>query len=203
MTAERSERRGRRARAVRGLAVLLEPVAGPGSERRRALSWSALDGLPDWCGLDRRGRAERCALAGAVALLPAIRRCLDGRTLLPLSRRIGAGRFEALRRRPYRAFVRDETRLAITPGPALDRQLLELGVRALVSEVADPAVRALLHDALRVEHGLDGADGLDGGGEDGAHEPVDVEAGAAAVAAELHAVPVAGAAPAPAAAAAS
>ena len=145
VTTEPAERRRRRAATLVQLDRLREAADSGEDPRWETLTWRSLEELPDWCALDAPLRRERLLLAGAVVLLPAIRRCLRGDALLRLRELIGAARLEALRRRPYRTTASD-VELADVAG--LERQLLAHGTRALLAEVSDPVARALLFETL-------------------------------------------------------
>ncbi len=181
MAAEISGRRGRRAAGVTQLAALREETGLADDSRWQVLPWRSLDELPGWCGLNAEARLERVTIAGAVALLPAIRRCLRGERLQHLSELIGTTRLDALRRRPYRASI-DEVQLA--EGAGLERQVRVHGVRVLVTEVADPVLRALLFEMLSI--GQPSIKDGDSDAESVLHEARDIDPQAGRIAAELH-----------------
>lgn len=190
MTAEGAGPRHRRAAVALGLARLLAAAGRTEDPRWRALAWDAFERLPDWCALEVPACAERTRIAGAVALLPAVRRCLRGGTLLRLGELIGTARLEALLRRPY-PMVPSDVELAGAAG--LERQLLAHGVRVLCAEVDDPGVRTALADVLGAIAGASGGtadDPFDIGAEpEGKRTAPTIDPRAGAVAAGLHLVP--------------
>ena len=166
----RAERRRRRSTLARRLAEHRDAGGTSADPRWRALGWDALEGLPDWCALDDAGLAELRTLAGAVASLSAIRRCVRGDVLEALRARLGEAALDALRRRPY-ASAPCAAELDATD--RLDALLAESGARALAASVPDPIARALLHARLRAIGGRgatidpEGKDGDEPGDEPG------------------------------------
>ena len=176
MTGDASARRRHRAGVARRLIEHRDDDA-----RWDALSWRALEELPPWCALEEPARRELRDLAGLVSLLPALRRCLRGETLLALRSRVGEERFGALRSRPYAV---DDDGVELAPPERLDGQLAERGARALAATIDEPLARELLIGALSETAvpdvppaGRSGGTGSDGEPADGARGAVPSEAG--------------------------
>jgi len=120
--------RRRRAEAARALAA---------DGRRSQATWDDLSAWPDWAALDAAALQSLAWHCGAWRHAAALRRCIDGKLLQPLQRRLGDARFGALMALADEAH--DDT--ALPHAPALDHWLTAEGHEVLLASVPSPLLR--------------------------------------------------------------